>query len=34
VRLHDRSALDALRTAAAIKGGRATTGRPSPTANG
>jgi len=34
LRLHDRSALDALRTAAAIRGGRATTGRPSPTANG
>jgi dihydropteroate synthase len=34
VRLHDRSALDALRTAAAITGRRATTGRPSLTANG
>jgi dihydropteroate synthase len=34
VRLHDRSALDALRTAAAIGGRRAPTGRPSPTAHG
>jgi len=34
LRLHDRSALDALRTAAAIRGHRATSGRPSPTANG
>jgi len=35
VRLHDRSALDALHTAAAIGGSRgAATGRPLPTANG
>ena len=34
VRLHDRSALDALRTAAAIGGHRAETVRPSPTAHG
>jgi dihydropteroate synthase len=34
LRLHDRSALDALRTAAAIAGSRATTGRPSRAANG
>jgi dihydropteroate synthase len=34
VRLHDRSALDALRTAAAIVGRRATAGRPSTSAHG
>ena len=35
MRLHDRSSLDALRTAAAIAGGRgAATGQPVPTANG